>query len=189
MNTDNISRYIYLGRFDKNWYAECRETIINIFGESELQLVSTLLAATSQNTSLKANVTLFRKAYYEIKNDLPVSDYLPGIKEQLTRIRAGGELRGQKITSFARAIQGDKNAVVVDMWLMRAFGMQSDSPTPKQYKSIESFCRQEGIYRGYHAAEISAMIWGGARRELGRDNETRFCDFLKYSFNNLFNVI
>lgn len=189
MNTENISRYAWKGRNDKTWYFDCRQTIVDIFGESEVKLVSNLLAATSIHTSLKANIQLFRKAYYEIQENKPFSNYLPNITDQLNKVRAGGELSGRKIRSFSHAMQGDKNAVVVDLWFMRAFQMRTKSPTPKQYDIIEAWTRLEATYRGYTAVEFGAMIWGGVRREMNGDNQTRYCDFLKYHLNNLFKVI
>lgn len=201
MNVENISRYVWLGEKDKNWYADTRATLVDIFGEDDLPLVAKLLAATSINTSLKSNITLFRRAYYEIKNDLPVGDYLPNIQAQLRQVRAGGELTGRKINSFARSMQGDVNAVVVDIWLLRAFGEdrkykralsgleRSGGATDKQYTTIEAWVRKEAFYRHLTPCELGAMIWGGVRREQSGDNETRYCDFLKYQFSNLFNVI
>lgn len=69
----------------------------------------------------KSNVTLFRR--YEIENDLPVGNYLPNIQDQLRLIRSGQPLSGRKINAFARAMAGDQNAVVVDIWLLRAFDL------------------------------------------------------------------
>lgn len=204
MNIDNISRYAYLGRRDKDWYAECRKTLVDIFGEDELWLVTSLLAATSINSSLKSNITLFRKAYYEIKNNLPIGNYLPIIKSQIHLIRNCEDLSGRKINSFACAMRGDRFAVVVDIWITRAFGMDRQykrlsgphkdrmhdgGPTNKQYTIIESWIRQEAAYRQMYPAELCAMIWGGIRRERSGDNQTKYCDFLRQKLTNLFNVI
>ena len=117
----DIERYIEIGKRDLNWYADCRKVFIHLFGKNKLELVCKLFAATSINTSLKSNITLFRKALYEIENDLPVGKYLPNIQKQLYQIRAGQELTGRKIRSFERAMSGCPNAVVVDTWLLRAF--------------------------------------------------------------------
>jgi hypothetical protein len=123
MNTSKIARYVWIGRKDFNWYRDCEEVFVELFGRDRLRLVCQLFAATSINTSLKANITLFRKALYEIDNGLPRGKYLPNIQAQIDSIRAGGELSGRKINSFARAMSGDPDAVVVDVWLLRAFDM------------------------------------------------------------------
>lgn len=123
MDTAKIARYVWLGRHDIRWYHQAEDLFVDLFGRERLQLVTRLFAATSINTSLKANITLFRRALYEIENDLPIGDYLPNIRQQLAQVRAGNELTGRKINSFARAMAGDPDAVVVDIWLLRAFDM------------------------------------------------------------------
>ena len=45
-------------------------------------------------------------------------------------------LKGQKTNAFARAIAGDENAVVVDVWMMRAAGSEKDSPNKTEYAEI-----------------------------------------------------
>ena len=91
MNTDNIEKYLQIGQRDINWYQDCEALFVGLFGEDKLTTVCKIFAATSINTSMKANITLFRKALYEIENDLPIGAYMPNIKMQLEKIRAGGD--------------------------------------------------------------------------------------------------
>jgi hypothetical protein len=123
MTTDKIARYVWIGRKDQFWYHEAEAVFTELFGRDRLDLVTKLFAATSINTSLKSNITLFRRALHEIERDLPIGRYMPNIKQQLEQIRKGEELTGRKIRSFARAMAGDPDAVVVDIWLLRAFDM------------------------------------------------------------------
>lgn len=148
MNTDKIARYVWKGKHDIDWYLQAERMFVDLFGEHRLQLVTKLFAATSINTSLKANITLFRRALHEIDNDLPISNYLPNIKQQLQQIRAGKDLTGRKIRSFAAGMSGDLDAVVVDVWLLRAFDMdkkyfrndkiQPTKDSPSSQMSIET---------------------------------------------------
>ena len=45
-------------------------------------------------------------------------------------------LKGMKTNSFARNIAGDENAVTIDVWMMRAAGLNVDSPNKTQYKEL-----------------------------------------------------
>lgn len=206
MDTSNIAKYINIGQRDIDWYQGTQHVFEDLFGKEKLQLVCNLFAATSINTALKGNVTLFRRAYYEIENNLPVGRYLPNIQTQLTRVREGKELSGRKIRSFAKAMAGDKNAVVVDVWLLRAFGLdkkyvrkpkggkgrglaRSGGLTDRQYTMIENFCRELADILGLEPRQVSSMIWAGARIDTNGDTHTRYDHFLKTKLTNLFNVI
>lgn len=204
MNTEKISEYLLIGRKDKNWYADCRTMFLDLFGSHRLDLVTKIFAATSINTSLKSNITLFRKALYEIENDLPIGRYLPNIQNQLAKIRAGQELSGRKISSFQKAMSGDINAVVVDVWLLRAFDLdrkyvrhsgphagraRSGGPTDRQYTMIEAFIRDTSPSHDLLPCEMSSMIWSGCRIFTNGDKETRYTTILRNRLTNLFNVI
>lgn len=197
-NTDKIARYVWIGRNDLLWYSDAERLFAELFGSDKVRTVARLFAATSINTSLKANITLFRRALHEIDNDLPIGKYLPNIKIQLERIREGKELSGRKINSFANAMSGDKNAVVVDVWLLRAFNedrkyyrkgsdtYRSGGASEKQYDIIESFVRSEAKAMSIEPRQLSAMIWSGVRIDQGGDRETRYESLLRYQFINMF---
>lgn len=192
---------MWIGRRDINWYKECEFLFTDLFGADKLQLVCKLFAATSINTSLKSNITLFRKALIEIQNDKPVGRYLPNIQNQLALIRDGKDLSGRKINSFAKAMSGDKDAVVVDIWLLRAFNMdkqyirhtgahsgrmRSGGATNKQYTTIESYVRQEAVAMGLEPRQMSSMIWAGVRIDTNGDRETHYKNILRHQFTHLF---
>ncbi len=207
MDTSSIRRYIQAGKADINWYQDCEDLFVDLFGRHRLELVVRLFAATSINTSLKSNISLFRKALYEFENGLPVGDYLPNIKQQLYQVRSGGELTGRKISSFARAMSGDRDAVVVDVWLARAFDMErryfrqtkgeqkgrgrirSAGVSDSDYTRIERYIRRLAKRKGLEARQVSSMIWCGVRTEKTGDRETHYKNILRSHLTNLFNCI
>lgn len=155
-----------------------------------------LFAATSINSSLKSNVRLFRKALHEHENLLPFSVYLPVMLLQLKRIRAGEPIQGRKINSFAAAMSGDPNAVVVDIWLMRAYGEEvryvhkgvtrNASPTSKQYDQIENHVRYLAYQKDLEPRQLSTMIWSGVRIATNNDRETHYENVLRQQLYNMF---
>lgn len=207
MDTSKIEHYIKIGKNDINWYAECQKVFEKLFGPEQLPLVAKLFAATSINTSLKSNIKLFRKALVEIKENKPVGDYLPNIKAQLTRIRAGGELTGPKISAFQRAMCGDPNAVVVDTWVLRAFKMdriyfrqtkgkkpgegrnRSAGASTNDFRKIEDWIRNYAAMVGLEPRQVCSMIWAGVRIETSGDTNTHYKELLTYHSTNLFGVI
>lgn len=193
-----IEYYLKVGEKDKDWYKQCQQLFEDLYGKEKLQLVTNIFAATSINSSLKSNIRLFRKALYEIENGLPFSNYLPVMLLQLQRIRAGQPIQGRKISSFARAMSGDPNAVVVDVWLLRAFELdnkskrslsgrlQSSGATNKQYDFVELYCRELAEVLGLQPKEVSAMIWAGVRITRTGDRETHYKNILQHQLFNMF---
>ena len=68
-------------------------------------------------------------------------------------------LRGLKTNAFARAIAGDSDAVVIDIWMMRAAGMETDSPNKTQYRILSDTVRK--IAGEFHITPrtCQALIW------------------------------
>ena len=62
-------------------------------------------------------------------------------------------------TLLARAIAGDPNAVVIDVWMMRAAGFDHDSPNLTEYrmvaKAVENIARELNIT----PRTAQALIW------------------------------
>lgn len=217
VDNDKIDLYIEKGWKDRYWYHECQQLFEDLFGKEDLILVCKLFAACSINTSLKSNLTLFRRAYYEIKHDIPIGGiknkqgqplgYLPNIQMQLERIRDGRELSGRKIRSFAAAMSGNTESVVVDLWLLRCFDQdkkyfrqtkgkekgrgqnRSAGATDRQYTIIEMWVRDHSKRLGLQPRELSAILWAGTRIHTNNDRTTTYGDLLKSRLVNLFDVI
>jgi hypothetical protein len=205
MDTSKIEHYIKLGAHDKDWYERCENVLVQLFGRDQLVTVANLFAATSINSSLKSNVALFRKAYRELMDGKPFSNYLPNIKDQLEKIRAGQPITGNKINAFARAMSGGADAVVVDVWLLRAFGMdkkyrrhsgvhatqlRSSGATTKQYREIEEWVRSKAYDMGIEPRQLSAMIWSGVRLDHNpKDKVTHYENVIKRGIQKEFNFV
>ena len=195
-----VLRYAALGESDKHWYRDCKRTIVKIFGEKDVRLVANLLAATSMNTTLKANITLFCKAYKILKLGGEFEGkFLPVMVSSLERVREGKELNGRKTRNFARAMRGDTSAVVVDMWILQAFDRDKyrkfkgkrdkvereimQSATVKDFDDIESWIKWKAKEINLQPRQLCSMIWSGIRKEkTKKDNPTRYCDFLINKF-------
>lgn len=200
--TDKISDYIKIGAKDKFWYARCEQLFRELFPKHDIKTIARLFAATSMNTSLPANVTLFRKALYEMENNLPVSSgYMPNIRKNIALARNGEDLSGRKIRNFANAMSGDKNAIVVDVWITRAFGVCDEkfwkkrqrnyyrTPSKKEYDWIENYLKAEAKKRRIEPRQLCSMVWAGVRIATSGRRETNYHDRLRGYFINLFGII
>jgi hypothetical protein len=68
-------------------------------------------------------------------------------------------LRGPKTNAFARAIAGDQNAVVIDIWMMRAAKMEKDSPTKGQYAELSQAVKRVSAQYEMSPRTCQALIW------------------------------
>ena len=68
-------------------------------------------------------------------------------------------LKGQKTNAFARAIAGNENAVVIDVWMLRALGIEKKSPTQAQYKVMADAVTAVATKHGMTPRAMQALIW------------------------------
>lgn len=68
-------------------------------------------------------------------------------------------LKGLKTNAFARAIAGDENAVVIDVWMLRALGIEKKSPTQSQYKEMAAAVKEVSAIYGMTPRAMQALIW------------------------------
>lgn len=113
--------------------------------------------------------------------------------------REGKPLSGRKINNFAAAMAGNKEAVVVDIWQMRAFGFNTKrtggdkvldrSPSKREYDAIETWYKKAASTTGLQPREMSAMVWAGVRILQAGNRKSHYKELLDYHLNNLFNVL
>ena len=68
-------------------------------------------------------------------------------------------LTGPKTNAFFRAIMGDEDAAVVDVWMMRAVGLNRSKLTSKQYEAVAAALRSAAARAGLPTAEFQAQVW------------------------------
>lgn len=147
------------GVTDHDWYDKTEVELQKMFGK-DAQLMANLFAATSNNATVMSNASLALKAYRQIKTGEPITGFLPDVIENIKRAAAGQPLNGRKIDNFAKAMSGDPDAVVVDRWIMRAFGFNKGSaPTETQYDFMENAIRNLAQKAGQTPRQFQAALW------------------------------
>lgn len=168
-HVNTINSYIRNGQYGAEWYDKTRAHIESIY-ESDTELFIDMLAATSANTSVKGNVTLAMKAYQQYKNNKAFKGYIPVTKNMLDIIRINyktgihAPFGGRKVQNFAAALKGDIDAVVVDRWMLRAFGFPN--VTDYRYNIIETWIQNKAVKLGMTARQVQAAMWCGIKDKL-----------------------
>ena len=143
-----------------DWYTSSRKSAQAHFPE-DWELFLGFLAATSANATVKANMTLALRAYTQHANGKPFTRFMGQVIANLQNVVDGKPLNGKKITAFYRALKGDKNAVVVDRWIARAYGFKK--VTPKNYDRIERNVRHEAAANEMAPSDFQAWKWASIR--------------------------
>lgn len=68
-------------------------------------------------------------------------------------------LKGLKTNAFAKAIAGDEQAVVIDVWMLRAVGIEKKTPSQSQYKLLADAVRKVAFDFGMTPRAMQALIW------------------------------
>lgn len=68
-------------------------------------------------------------------------------------------LKGLKTNAFAKAIAGDEQAVVIDVWMLRAVGIEKKTPTLNQYKELVDAVKKTAFDFGMTPRAMQALIW------------------------------
>jgi hypothetical protein len=152
------------GASHQEWYDKTWQELEGTFGP-DADMFAKILAATSPNTTTDSNVTLALKAYGQWKSGASFEGYLPVAKANLERAIAGTPMRGPKVSNFYKNLAGDPDAVTVDRWMMRAFGLRGQAPTESQYKFIETTIRRQAKGIGVEPRQYQAAVWVGMKKE------------------------
>ena len=140
------------------WYRDAEEVAEEVARnlDTTLEVGASIVAAFSPRERWSTNVS---KAIAYSLGGRP-----KGLQNNLTMADAAIEkgfdaLKGLKTNAFARAIAGDTDAVVIDVWMMRAAGMNNDSPNKTQYNMLSDLVRLMASEHGLTPRTTQALIW------------------------------
>lgn len=175
MNGDyeRLIKYLDAGWDQRHWYEDTRLMATKLLGPEFGDALVSMLAITSANTTVKGNVTLAFKAFTQWVQDEDFDGFMPAVKANLFAWKEGREINGPKIKEFEKALMGDVNAIVIDRWMLRAWGYKSN--TAKNRQKIREDIRYLYALLDFAATprEIQAAIWFGIKKERDQDRDNR----------------
>lgn len=150
------------------WYRESRRQARRIARAAGVTMAQAagVLAAISPRMRWSANVDLAER--------ICAGEQVVGVfganLAKAHRIMAGERpldvLGGDKVRAFYRAIMGDGDAVVIDVWMLRAVEWTKKTLTPREYERVADSLREAAEAAGVDPADFQAIIWcqvrGGA---------------------------
>lgn len=140
------------------WYLEA-EKVANKVAENlntSLEVGASVVSAFSPRERWTSNVT---KAIAFSLGE-PVTGLSNNLKMAKASLELGYDaLKGPKTNAFARAIAGDENAVVIDVWMVRAAGAKVDSPNKTQYTEMSEAVTKVAEQFQMTPRTAQALIW------------------------------
>lgn len=146
------------GQDGKDWYLETLPSLVMVaegLGVT-VQYLSDILAITSPRVHVRRNI---RIALTYITGG-GYAGVMSGVVQSLRYYEDTGIIRGPKTSAFAKALRGDGDAIVLDVWMARALNVeQSKLPTKAVKLKAEGRVAKVARQLGWTPAETQAAIW------------------------------
>ena len=141
-----------------NWYRDAEEVAEDVAENlcTSLEIGASVIAAFSPRERWSTNVV--KAIEFSLGNEPK------GLKNNLHMAYASLELgfdalNGLKTNAFARAIAGDHDAIVIDVWMCKAANVDFDSPNKTQYNDMSSAVEMCAKKFGLTNRTTQALIW------------------------------
>jgi hypothetical protein len=140
------------------WYVDAERVAAEVARnlDSTLEVGASVVSAFSPRERWTNNVT---KAI-----SFSLGNHIPGFKNNMlmanNAIAFGyGALKGAKTNAFAKAIAGDEQAVVIDVWMLRAVGIEKKTPNQSGYNELVEAVKKVAFDFGMTPRAMQALIW------------------------------
>lgn len=149
----------------EGWYRESRRIARKLAREHgvTLSVAAGVLAAISPRMRWGSNISYA----HAILAGIPVQGVFSMNLEKAHRIMAGERpldvLGGPKVRAFYRAIMGDGQAVVIDVWMLRAVGWTKKTLSAREYERVSDSLREAAEAAGIDPADFQAIVWTQVR--------------------------
>ena len=137
------------------------------------QYLGDILAITSPRVAVRRNIRL-ALAYIRSGGTIP-SGILPTVAIALRKYEISGIVRGAKVGPFSKALLGDSQAVVLDVWMSRALKIDQNKLSGlavhrRASTRVATAARilNDRLGTDHQPAAVQAMIWACVVRGAGR---------------------
>ena len=140
------------------WYMDAERVAAEVARNlgSTLEVGATVVSAFSPRERWTNNVA--KAISFSLGRDVP--GFKNNMKMATNALTMGFKaLNGPKTNAFAKAIAGDEQAVVIDVWMLRALGIEKKSPTQSQYVEMANAVRTVSMEYGMTPRSMQALIW------------------------------
>ena len=165
-----IDRMATEGADARFWYEDSSNQILNLVkgDKVEAEKIAQILAITSQGASVETNTGFAFKAYMQHKAGMPIeAGRFPAAQsKKIVDVLNGIPWEGRKTNSFYENLMIEidptkvtQNTTTQDMWMARAFGLDSEVPGSGQYEVMEKITQSIATKNGWRPHQAQAAVW------------------------------
>lgn len=145
------------------WYPRARDLCEEIGGGIvPVETVARVMAALSPRVAWHWNIRWTRQvvAAYLAGEPMPAVSTTGNRSKAWRELHGERVLSGQKTTTFAKAIIGDTEAVVIDSWVLRTVGLAPEAKvTPFRQRWITDAYIEAAAQVGETPRDLQAIVW------------------------------
>lgn len=151
------------------WYTDAKSDIERVCEHKgwDFNRFVDVLAITSPRVAVIRNI---RAALHYMDTGKFVSGTTRNTRAAMVYYEETGEIRGPKTSKFALALKGDLNAVVLDVWMSKAFEIDQRQFSKRKIREEceRRICKAARICN-IQPAELQAASWAAIVRRHGRN--------------------
>lgn len=150
------------------WYEQSGQALLDITNNNkeDADKLAQVIAITSPGTPVEPNFNYALQAYYQYAagETVKTGRFPEKMSEKIINVFEGKDWGGRKTNEFynniMRVIDPSRTqGVTVDVWMVRAFGFDTDAPTPAQYSFVENEVQKISNQLGWEPQQVQAAIW------------------------------
>lgn len=163
----SLEQYAIVGQHRRHWYRLQQQQIESWCERHQIDpdYFTGVFAVLSPRVSVLQN---WRMAVRYCQHD-DMSGFMYATRQALNHFVATGQIRGPKTKQFYRALRGDGDALVLDVWMARAMNIPHVKVTQvRHFDRAFKTMRKLSESFNWTIAETQAAVWTGVRANWGR---------------------
>ena len=167
-SVNRLASMAKLGENGKAWYRKANEQVTAAAEilDCSPRYLADMLALFSPRVAVKRSI---RFAVRYVRTREFASDVMGSVRASVNHYNATGRIRGPKTKPFADALMGDPEAVVLDVWMAVALGIDQQRFNNQQVRhKADTRIRKVAKRLGWSPSETQAAVWTYAVRRAGR---------------------
>lgn len=167
-SVQTLERLALAGADYRDWYAWAASDILQAAKRVPVSpsRMTDLLALYSPRVSVKRSI---RMVLHQLRTGQHAHDVVRSTRAAVDHWKRTGEIRGPKTLAFSRALRDYPGAVVLDVWMARAFRIDPRQfARPKVYTACADRVRIVGQRLDWEPRQAQAAIWSAVVQQQRR---------------------